>query len=139
MGEILIKTCFSPQSEPHTVKLVFSVVLKHFWGFHRELLFLVQKVIISERSSEILRKITFLNKFEKEKCQWKVWIWCKQPFLFKAENGTIINKIIFSPQNEPHTAKLCFSVVLKNFWGNSLKTSLFSPKIDSLRKKFINT
>ena len=30
MGEILTKTCFSPQSEPHTAKPCFSVVLKHF-------------------------------------------------------------------------------------------------------------
>ena len=27
MGEILIKTCFSPQSEPYIAKLCFSVVL----------------------------------------------------------------------------------------------------------------
>ncbi len=35
----------------------------------------------------------------------------------------------FSPQNEPHTAKLCFPVVLKHFGGNSLKISLFSQKM----------
>ena len=30
-----------------------------------------------------------------------------------------INKNCFSPQSEPHTAKLCLSVVLKHFCGNS--------------------
>ena len=43
-----------------------------------------------------------------------------------------------SPQNEPHTAKICFSVVLKHFLVNSLKTSLFSQKGDYLRKKLRN-
>ncbi len=43
MREILTKNCFSPQSEPHTAKLCFSVVLKHLVEIHREL-FLVQKV-----------------------------------------------------------------------------------------------
>ena len=42
--------------------------------------------------------------------------------------GEIITKTCFSPQSEPHIAKLCFSVVLKNFWGNSQRTSLFSQK-----------
>ena len=52
---------------------------------------------------------------------------------------TNIKKNCFSPQNEPHTAKLCFSVVLKHFRDNSLETSLFSPKIDYLRKEHRNT
>ena len=33
---------------------------------HLKLLFLLKEVTISEKTSEILRKITFLNKFEKE-------------------------------------------------------------------------
>ena len=40
-------------------------------------------------------------------------------FLIKPVKGININKNIFSPQSEPHTAKLCLSVVLKHFWGNS--------------------
>ena len=31
MGEILTKTCFSPQSEPHTAKLCFCC-FEAFWG-----------------------------------------------------------------------------------------------------------
>ncbi len=51
----------------------------------------------------------------------------------------ILTKNCFSPQSEPHTAKVCFSVVLKGFGVNSQRTSLFSPKIDYLRKEHRNT
>ena len=40
--------------------------------------------------------------------------------------GEILIKTFFFPQSEPHTAKLCFSVVLKHFVENSQRTSLFS-------------
>ncbi len=56
-------------------------------------------------------------------------------FLIKPVKGTNVNKKKISPQNEPHTAKLCFSVVLKHFWENSQETSLFIQKSDYLRKK----
>ena len=42
--------------------------------------------------------------------------------------GEILTKTSFSPQSEPHTAKLCSSVVLKHFGGNSQRTSLFCQK-----------
>ena len=35
-----------------------------FGEIHREILFLVKKVTISETSTEILRKVIFLNQFE---------------------------------------------------------------------------
>ena len=63
----------------------------------------------------------------------------KQMFLIKPLKGTNINKNCFSPKSEPHTAKLCFPVVLKQFRANSLKTSLISLKIDYLRKEYRNT
>ncbi len=53
--------------------------------------------------------------------------------------GEILTKTYFSPQNEPHTAKLCFSVVLTNFGGNSQRTSLVSQKSGYLRKEHRNT
>ena len=65
MGEILTKTGVSPQIEPHTAKLCFSVFLSIFGEINRELLYLVKKVAISERSTEILRKFVFLNMFRK--------------------------------------------------------------------------
>ncbi len=62
----------------------------------------------------------------------------KQLFLIKPLKGDKYQQNGFCPQNEPHTAKLCFSVVLKRFRGNSLKTSLFVQKIEYLRKKLRN-
>ena len=53
--------------------------------------------------------------------------------------GEILTKTCFSPQIEPHTAKLFFSVVLKHFGVNSQKTSLFRPKRDYLRKEHRNS
>ena len=49
-----------------------------------------------------------------------------------------INKNCISPKNEPHTAKLCFPVVLKHYPGNSQKSSLFIKKKKYLRKKLRN-
>ena len=40
-----------------------------------------------------------------------------------------MNKNRFSPQSEPHTAKLCLSVVLKRFCGNSWRTFLLNIKV----------
>ena len=42
----------------------------------------------------------------------------------------ILTKTCFSPQIQLHTAKLFFSVLLKHFWENSQRTSLFSQKSD---------
>ena len=53
--------------------------------------------------------------------------------------GEILIKICFSPQSEPQSPKLYFSVVLKQFWGNSKRTSLFSLNSDYLRKEPRNT
>ena len=73
MGQILKKNCCSPQNEPHTTKLCFSVVLKHFGGNSLETsLFSQKKELISERSSEIIRKFVFLNKFEKGQIKRKI-------------------------------------------------------------------
>ena len=73
-GNNINKNCFSPKTEPTTTKLCFSVVLNHFGGSHRELLILVKKVAISERSTEKLRNFFFLNMFEKGQILRKIWI-----------------------------------------------------------------
>ena len=39
----------------------------------------------------------------------------KQFFLIKPVKGNKKKKNVFSPQSEPHTTKLCLSVVLKHF------------------------
>ena len=122
-------------------QLNYAVLL--FWWIlgeiHWKPLFLFKKVTISERSSKILRKITFLNKFEKEKSQRKIWIWCKQLFLFKSVKvDNYEQKLFFSTKLE-QTAILCFPVVLKHFRADSLKNSLFSQIYDYLRKLHGNT
>ena len=53
--------------------------------------------------------------------------------------GQILTKKKNSPQNEPHTANVWFSVVLKHFRANSLKIPLFCQKSDYLRKDHKNT
>ena len=50
--------------------------------------------------------------------------------------GEILKKNCFSPHSEPHTANLCFLVVLKLFFGNSQGTSVFSQKSDYLRNEY---
>ncbi len=139
MGEILTKTCFCPQSEPHTAKLCFSLVLSIFGEIHRYLLFLVQKVNISERSTEILRKFVLINMFEKCKSKWKFWICLTNVFDQTSKIWKILTKTCFSPQSEPHTAKLCLSVVLKHFWRNPQRSSLFSQKRGYVRNQHWNT
>ena len=80
--------------------------------------FLDIKVAIPETSTEILRKFVFLTMFERGKYWGKVGLF-KQIFLIKQVKGININKNCFSPQSEPHTAKLCLSFVLNFFGGNS--------------------
>ena len=46
--------------------------------------------------------------------------------------GYILTKTVIL-HKVSHTAKLCFSVVLKHFWGNSQKTFLFRHKSDYRR------
>ena len=46
----------------------------------------------------------------------------------------IFTKTSFSQQSEPNTAKLGYSVVLKNFGGNSLSNYLYRQKCDYFRK-----
>ena len=69
----------------------------------------------------------------------KIWICLNHVFWSNQLKGININKKCFSPQIEPNTAKLCLSVVLKHFWGNSWRTFLFRHKIDYLRNEDWNT
>ena len=47
----------------------------------------------------------------------------------------ILTKPSFFP-SEPHTGKLCYTVVLKHFGGYSQRTSVFSPKSDKSVQKY---
>ena len=110
----------------------FLLFISILGEIHRELRFLVKKVTISEMSTEILRKFVFVTRFEREYPE-EIWISLKSYFWSNQLKGININKKCFSPQSEPHTAKLCLSVVLNHLGGNSQRTSLFSQKSDSLK------
>ena len=135
MGVILINTGFLPK----VCHIQLNYVLLLFWSIfgeiHRGLLFLDQKVTLSERRTEILTKFVFLNMFENRQTLRKIWICLNKCFWSNQWKGTNIKKICFFPHTVPHTAKLCFSVVLMLFRGNSQRTSLFNPKSDYLRKE----
>ena len=135
MGVILIKNVFLPKLSHIQLNYVFQLFWIIFGEIHREHLFLDQKVTISERRTEILTKFVFLNMFENGQILRKIWICLNNSFWSNQWKGTNIKKICLSPHTVPHTAKLCFSVVLMLFRGNSQRTSLFNPKSDYLRKE----
>ena len=92
---------------------LLNYVFLLFWSIFREIqwkiLFLVKKMAISERISDILRTFLFLNKIEKEQILRKIRICFKHPFCSSSKIGQI-KKQLFSPQNEPHRFKLCVCV-----------------------------
>ena len=81
-GSNINKNYFSIQRELHTPKLYFSVFLSILGEILWQLLFLVKKVAISERSTEILRKFVF----EKDKSEQNFDLF-KLLFLIKPVKG----------------------------------------------------
>ena len=69
-------------------------------------------------STEILRKFVFLQCLKRANLEKNLDLF-KQLLVIKPVIEANINKNFFSPKNEPHSAKLCLSAVLKHFWGNS--------------------
>ena len=63
---------------------------------------------------EILGKLFFLPTLKEENPEGNLDLF-KQLFLIKSVKGININQKSFSPQSEPHTAKLSLSFVLKHF------------------------
>ena len=114
-----------------------------FWNIfeliHWKILFLVNKVTISEGSTEILREFVFLNKFEKGKSGGKFGFVKTTVFDQTYKRGQILTKTVFFlkiSDIQPNSASLLFWSILG---GNSLKTSLFCQKSDFLRKEHWNT
>ena len=122
-GLILIKNAFFSKLCHIQLIYAFLLFLSIFVEIHRELPF------ISETSTEILREFVFLNKFEKGLILRIFWFFLNPFFYQTSKKGEILTKTCFSSLYDPHTAKLCFSVVLKHFWRNSQGTSLFSQKV----------
>ena len=138
-GNKYFKKCFSPVSEPHTAKLCFSVVLKHFLGNSQRTSLFSPKIDYLRKEPRNTQKFFFLNKFEKGKILRKIWICLNNFFWSNQKRGQILTKTVFLLKTSHIQTKLCFSVVLKHFLGNSQRTSLFSPKSDHLRKEHRNT
>ena len=134
MGVILIKNAFLPKVSHIQLNYVFLLFWSIFGEIHRELLFFDQKVTISERRTEILTKFVFLNMFENGQILRKIWICLNNCFLTNQWNGTNIKQKLFFSPNEQHTAKLCFTIVLKHFGGNSQETTLFRPKVTNVHR-----
>ena len=107
-----------------------------FWGkFTENFSFLSKKSLSQKEAQKYLESLFFSTRLKRGKSRWKLGLVINNPFCTKQKNGTNINKNRFSPENEPHTTKLCFSVILKHFLVISLKTSLFIQKSGFLRKK----
>ena len=81
------------------IQLNYALLL--FWRIleeiHRELLFLDQKVTISERRTETLTKFVFLNMFENGQILRKIWICLNNCFWSNQWKGTILKKYVFLP------------------------------------------
>ena len=108
MGVILIKTVFLPKVSHIQPNYVFLLFWSIFGEIHRELLFLDQKLAISERRTEILTKFVFLNMFENGKILKKIWMYLNISFWSNQWKGTNIKKKNFSPQSEPYKLKYVF-------------------------------
>ena len=130
---------FSPQSETHTAKLCFSVIFEHFWEKSQRTSLFSQKDDYLRKEPWNTQKVFFLTCLKMRKILRNIWICLNNCFWSNQLKGTIINKDCFSPQSEPHTAKLCFSVVFKHFCWNSPRNYLFSQKSDYLRKEHWNS
>ena len=79
-GYINKKTVFLPKVGNIQLNYVFLLFWSIFGEIHGELLFLVQKVTISERRTEILTKFVFLNIFENGQILRKIWIGLNSSF-----------------------------------------------------------
>ena len=120
------------------INYAFLLLWSIFGKIHSELLFLDIKVTMSQMSTEILRNVFSYHILKVANPEENLDLF-KQLFWIKPVKGDKYLKKCFSPQCVPQTVKLCLSVVLKNFWENSHRTSLFSQKSDYLRNEHWNT
>ena len=100
-------------------------------------LFFDKKVTISERSTDILRKFVFLNKFEKRQILSKIWICTNNFFYQTCKRGQILTKTVFHLKMshiQLNLASLLFWSILGEFHWKLL----FLVKKNYLRKKLGN-
>ena len=85
-GEILQKNNFLRKLSHIQLNFAFLLFWSIFWEIHRELLFLVKKVTISEKSTEIIRNFFFLTCLKIENPDENLDLF-KQIFLIKPVKG----------------------------------------------------
>ena len=115
----IYKNSFSSQWVPQTAKLCLSVVLKHFEEYSQRTSLFSQKSDYLWKENWNTQAVCFSYDVWKGENPEENLDLFKQLLFIKPLKGENINKNCFSPQSEPHTAKLCLSVVLKYIWGNS--------------------
>ena len=79
-GQILTKTFFLQNMSLIHLNYAFLLFRSNIRLIHWKILFLVQKVTISEKSTEIFRKFVFLNEFEKVQILRKISIFLNNFF-----------------------------------------------------------
>ena len=100
MGEILIKTCFSTQSEPHTDKLCFSVVLKHFWRNSQVTsLFSQKKGLCQKGTLNYSENLIYLTCLKRDKSWGKIGFVLINVFDQTSKLEEILTKTCFSTQS----------------------------------------
>ena len=130
-GHILTQSVFVLKVSHIQLNSAFVLFWRIFGEIHWKLLFLVKKVTISERSSEILRKFVFLKKFENGQIFRKIWICLNNFFDQSSKRGQILTiTVIFCKLSQ---IQVNYTFVL--FWSSLGKFQ----KIEYLRKKLRNT
>ena len=114
MGRIITKNLFfSVKWATYKLNYAFLLFWSIFGEIHRELLFLVKKVTISEMRTNT-QKFVFLNIFQMGKVLRKIWICFKQNIYdFTSKRGQVLTKTVFLPKLSPLQLNYAFLV----FWS----------------------
>ena len=135
------KMYFFQQNEPHTTKLRISAVFKQFYAKRPKKSHFGQKSVFLIKMSHtafllflkhFLRKLTKKFSFWSKKC----FAVLKHFFRNSPKTYHLVQKSVFSHQNEPYTATLSYYADLKNFYGKWLKRSIFIKKKEFFSAKW---
>ena len=119
---------------PHIAKLSFSAVLKHFRWILTKNFSLQSKKCLSQEEAKKHPENDFFSTSLKLGKKWEnVLIWWKRLFLVKQVKKDKYYWKMFAPKNEPYTAELSFSSVLKYF-----RWKLTQKNFSSRSKKWLS-
>ena len=122
-----MKLFFSLKWATYQKNMLFCCFEAFLGKFTENISFLFKKRQSQKADQKYIKSLFYSTSLERGKSRGK--------FGFVVNiNGTNINKNCFSPQNELHITKLCFSVVLKHFLADSLKL-LFLVKIVTISER----